>query len=174
MNENKTSASTVKKKAKRGKFNLMDFLIIIVLLAVIALIVNSFFSTSFLKKITSDKTVEIQYAIEVQGVDEAYLRNISENDVVLDSVSKSDIGTVTAVDYSTQYTELVCNEEENVGVLSPVAGKYNVIITVSATAQYKSGEGYTVNGTRIAVGEKINARFPNYVCEGYCISIPLD
>lgn len=174
MNENNSSSSTAKKGTKRGRFNLIDFLIILVLVAVIALLVNSFFPTSFLKKITSDKTLEIQYAIEVQGVEEAYLQNISENDIVLDSVSKSNIGTVTAVDYSTQYTELVCNEADNSGVLSPVVGKYNVIITVSATAQYKEGEGYMVNGTRIAVGEKISARFPNYVCEGYCISIPLN
>ena len=41
-------------------------------------------------------------------------------------------------------------------------------------AKFEKGEGYTVNGVRIAVGEKINARFPEYVCEAYCISIPRD
>ena len=112
--------------------------------------------------------------LELTGVDEAYIDNIVENDVVIDSVSKSNLGTVAAVDYSIQYTELAYNENESVGVLTPVAGKYNVIVTVNATAQYEQGKGYSVNGTRIAVGEKINARFPNYVCECYCISIPLD
>ena len=133
-----------------------------------------FLPSSAIRSITADKTVEIDYAIEIIGVDEEFIDNIKQDDTVLDSVSKSNLGTVTAVDYSIQYTELKYSEEEDSGVLSPVLGKYNVIVTVSATAEYEEGKGYSVNGTRIAVGEKINARFPDYVCEGYCISIPLD
>lgn len=174
MNENNSSGTSPKKTVKKGKFNLIDFLLIVIILAVIASLVYVFLPYSFVKNITADETLEIQYTLELTGIDEEYLESIKENDIVLDSVSKSNIGTVAAVDYSIQYTELVYNETEKVGLLSPVAGKYNVVVTVSATARYEEGEGYSVNGTRIAVGEKINARFPNYICECYCISVPLD
>ena len=174
MSENVSSNKSVKKRTKKGRFNLIDFLLIVIILALIAGIVYVFIPSSLVSRVTADETYEIQYTLELTGVDEAYIDNILENDIVIDSVSKSNLGTVAAVDYSIQYTELAYNENESVGVLTPVAGKYNVIVTVNATAQHEQGKGYSVNGTRIAVGEKINARFPNYVCECYCISIPLD
>ena len=57
------------------------------------------------------------------------------------------------------------------GVLAEYPDKYNVIITISAEASYAAEKGYSVNGTRIAVGEKMSLRFPDYVGEGYCIGV---
>ncbi len=173
MNGNNNPTPVKKPRGiKQGKFNLIDFLLIVIVILIIGALVYVFLPTSIIKNITAEKSEEIQYSIEILGVDEQFLDNINENDVVLDSVTKSNIGTVTAVDYGIQHTQLEYDGEK--GVLSPIVGKYNVIVTISATAEFEEGEGYTVNGTRIAVGEKINARFPNYVCESYCISIPLD
>ncbi len=174
MNENSLVGAGIKKSVRKRKFNIIDFLLILIVIAVIASAAYIFFPSSIIRNITADKTEEIQYTLELTGVDEEYLESIKEGDTVLDSVSKSNIGTVDAVDFGIQHTELVYSESNKAGVLSPVSGKYNVIVTVSAAAKYKEGEGYSVNGTRIAVGEKINARFPNYICECYCISIPLD
>lgn len=174
MSEGISLNKSTKKKSKKGRFNFIDFLLIIIALLLVAGIVHVFIPKTLIGRVTADKTYDIQYTLELTGIDEAYVNKIAENDTVIDSVSKSNIGTVAAVDYSIQYTELAYNELEAVGVLTPVAGKYNVIVTINATAQYEQGKGYSVNGTRIAVGEKINARFPNYVCECYCISIPLD
>ncbi|MBO7310250.1 MAG: DUF4330 domain-containing protein [Clostridia bacterium] len=171
MNDNN---SATKKAKHKGKFNFIDFLLVLIVLAIIAALVYVFLPSSHIKRVTSDKTLDMQYTIEILGVDEQYISNIVENDTVIDSVTKSNIGTVTAVDYSMQYTELAYDEESSTGVLTPIAGKYNVVVTISATAEYEEGTGYTVNGTRIAVGEKISARFPNYICECYCISVPLD
>ena len=174
MSEIKSSNKSTKKKVRKGRFNLIDFLLIIIVLAIIGGLVYVFLPASVIGRVTADAKYDIQYTLELTGVDEAYINNIAENDTVIDSVSKSNIGTVAAVDYSIQHTDLAYNESAGIGVLTPVAGKYNVIVTINATAHYEQGKGYSVNGTRIAVGEKINARFPNYVCECYCISIPLD
>lgn len=173
MKENVNSSSKNTRKAKAGRFNFIDFLLIVVILLIIVAMVYVFLPGSIISKLTADKTVKIDYSIEITGVDEKFIENIKENDVVLDSVSKNSLGTVTAISYNMQH-ELKYNEEENVGVLSQVKGKYNVIVTISATGEYEEGHGYSVNGTRIAVGEKINARFPDYICEAYCISIPRD
>lgn len=174
MNGIQNSTSKNNGGKKKGKFNIIDFLIILVILLLIAAIIYVFLPSSWIQKISSDKSVDIQYTIEIKGVDEAFLNNIREKDIVLNSVNKSNIGTVTAVDYSTQHTQLEYNQSEQIGVLSVVPDKYDVIVTISATAEFTEAQGYTVNGTRIAVGEKINARFPDYVCEGYCISVPIN
>ena len=174
MNENKLSGTSPKKTEKKVRFNFIDFLLIVIVLAIIASLVYVFLLSSLVKNITADETVEIQYTLELMGIDEKYLENIKEGDVVLDSVSNSNIGTVEAIDYSPQHADLVYDEENKVGILSPIAGRHDVVVTISATARYEAEDGYSVNGTRIAVGEKISARFPNYVCECYCISVPLD
>lgn len=176
MNDNNNAASAVKKRLprKKGSFNIIDFLIIVIALLVIGTVVYVFMPSSVIKNLTADKSETIHYSIELLGVDESYLECIKENDVVLDSVSKNNIGTVTAIDYGIQHTRLEYNEQESAGVLSPIAGKHNVIVTITTTATFEQGEGYSVNGVRLAVGEKIYARFPNYSCEAYCISVPIN
>ena len=59
-------------------------------------------------------------------------------------------------------------------VLSAHEGKYNVIVTITASGNYKEGEGYSVNDCRIAVGEKMSLRFPNYIGEGYCVALSVE
>ena len=173
MSVNKDTGLKSKSRSNAGRFNLIDLLLIIIALVMVAAVVYVFLPTSWIKGVLSDDSISIQYTIEIQGVDEALLKNINENDVVIDSVSKSELGIVTAVDYSTHYTMLQYDETKQSGVLSVVPNKYNVIVTITADAEFISGEGYSVNGTRIAVGEAIKARFPNGAFEGYCISVPV-
>ena len=165
--------NSTKGARKGGKFNLIDFLLILVILLTVVALIYVFLPTSWIKRITADESAEIQYTVEFQAVDEEFINNIKEDDNVLDSVSKTGLGTVSAVDYSIRYTELTYNDDGQ-GVLVEYPGKYNVHVTIAADADYTEGEGYYVNGTRIAIGEKINARFPNYLGEGYCILISVD
>lgn len=171
MNENANVKSTKKKKVR---FNIIDLLLILIAVSVVAALLYVFLPNSFIKNIFADDNVTIQYAIEFKGVDEAFLESIKENDIVINSVTKAEIGTVTAVDYSTQYTELKYDEESGNAVLSVVPNKHNVIVTITAQATYDADKGYTVGGLRIAVGELIATRFPNFTGEGYCISVPIN
>ena len=173
MNNNNTSVVQKNVTRKDATFNFIDFLLIVVILLIVAALIYVFLPSSLIKGLFADDTVEIQYTIEIKGIDENFLSNVKENDVVINAVSKSNIGTVTAVDYSTQYTILEYNEASQSGVLSVVPGKYNMVITINASAHYTEGEGYTINGTRIAVGEQISLRFPSFVGKGYCISVPV-
>ena len=171
MNEN---ANVKAAKKKKMRFNIIDFLLIVIAVAVLAALLYVFLPNSFIKGIFADESVTIQYAIEFKGVDEAFLESIKENDIVIDSVTKAELGTVTAVDYSTQYTELKYDEETGNGVLSVVPNRHNVIVTITAKAAYDADKGYTVGGLRVAVGELIAVRFPNFTGEGYCISVPIN
>ena len=94
-----------KAKQKKG-FNFIDFLIILIVLAIVGGIVYLFSPISFLKKATSAIEGTLDYTVEIRNVDIAFIDNIKENDIAIDSVSKNTLGTVSAVDHNTKYTEL--------------------------------------------------------------------
>jgi len=47
--------------------------------------------------------------------------------------------------------------------------RYNMLITITVECSYEEGVGYTVHNRRVAVGEQMSLRLPNFLCEGYCI-----
>ncbi len=167
----KVKTDEVKSVKMRHRFNFIDFILILLAAFVIFTAINIVSPMSILDKLNSDPTHTIHYTVEILGVDDEYIEKVKENDAVVDSISKHSLGTVVAVDYNTRHTVLEYDETQNAGVLSVYPDKYDIIITVTAKASYKSGEGYSVNGHRIAVGERVSLRFPDYVGEGYCVGI---
>lgn len=167
----KVKTDEVKSVKKRHRFNFIDFILILLAIFVILTAINIVSPRSIFDKLKTDTTYKIHYTVEILGVDGEYIERIKDNDAVVDTVSKHSLGSVTAVDYSTQHTVLEYDETQNAGVLAVYPDKYDIVITITAQASYNSGEGYSVNGRRIAVGEKLSMRFPDYVGEGYCIGI---
>ena len=167
-NKNAVDASNAKKQRKR--FNLIDFLILLFVLAFVFVVINVFSPTSFFKKIRYDAEKTLTYAVEFRAVDKEFIDKILENDKVIDSVSKHSLGKVRAVE-KYEYTTLEYDSVNGNAVYAAHADKYNVVVTITATATYRAGEGYSVNDCRIAVGEKLALRFPNYSGEGYCINL---
>ena len=164
------------KKKKQGRFNLVDFLIILIVLLLLGSVVYLFSPISLVRRLLAEEEKNIYYTVEFQGVDEEFIGKITENQMVVHSVSKNTMGTVTAVDYNTRYTELqfIENEGEISGVLAEYPNRYNVVVTVYCSSKYADGVGYSVNGQRIAVGEKLSLRFPDFAAEGYCIGLSQD
>ena len=177
VNTNPTSPS---KKNKNGRFNFVDFTLIVILLLVIGLLVYSFSPISLIKKWTNKDTRNIQYEVEFTNVDEEFIYMIKADTSVSDAITKSSVGTVTMVN-STKYVEYKTVEtvrqegEEEITEYTVVPveypNKYNLTVTITVAADFSEGTGYTVNSTRIAVGEKMSLKFPNFKCEGYCVGI---
>ena len=171
------SNTTVKAhKNKRKGFNFVDFLIILIVLAIIVAAVYLFSPISALKKLSEKTTGTLNYTVEIQNVDIEFIEKIKENDTVIDSVSKNTLGTVIAIEHNTKYSELNYrtnseNPSQYEGYIVEYPDKYNVTVTVSAQADLLSGQGYTVSNCRIAVGEKLSLRFSDFVCEGYCVYV---
>lgn len=161
------------RKKKTGHFNFIDFILIVLVCAILAAVIYIFAPFSKLRTQFANDSKTVEYTIEVLGVDEAFINKIKENDTVIDSVSKNKLGTVTAVDYNTKYTELqyVQQGDQKVGVLAEYPHKYNITVTISVSADYVAESGYSVGNVRIAVGELYSLRFPDYACEGYCIGL---
>ena len=149
-------------------------MLVLIILLVISTVIYVFAPLSWIRNLSATQTRNIQYTIEIVGVDEDFIDAIQEEDVVINSITKNNLGKVDAVDdYKPNYTELqyVQNGTKVEGVLSKHPSRYNIIVTISATASYVEGEGYSVNATRIAVGEKLALRFPDFTCEAYCIGL---
>ena len=172
---NSNSKPQRQKSNRRYKFNFVDLILILLCVAIIAGCAY-IFSPNFKFDLFSKKeAVDLQYVVEIQGVDEEFIEKIKENNAVIDSVSKNSMGTVVAVDYSTKYSELSYTkiEDEYVGVLVEHPTKYNLIVTITATGEHEKEAGYSINACRIAVGERLNLKFPDFTCECYCIAIDI-
>jgi hypothetical protein len=163
------SDGVVRKRAVR--FNFIDVLIILAVLLIVAIVVNIFVPLSFFGKLNKTTERQIQYTVEITALDESFIDKVAENQTVIDSVSKYTLGKVMTVDCNTHYSELKYNENEASGWLSPYTDKYNMLVTITVLAEYTEGEGYSVGDRRIAVGEKMSLRFPNFAAEGYCIAL---
>ena len=85
------------KKTKR-KFNFIDFLILLLILTVLVVAVFTIASWSSIEKLLTSSQVSLQYTVELRGVDAEFMNNIKTGDTVTDSVSKTELGSVTRVD----------------------------------------------------------------------------
>ena len=168
---NDTVGDTPKKVTRARNFNIIDALIILAVILLGAIVINIVVPSGLWGDLFKGSTKTIQYTVEFTGVDRDFVDNIVENDTVVDAVSKFALGTVTAIDNNSHYRVLGYNEERDEGGYTTYQDKYNVLITITVTANYEEGVGYTVGDRRIAVGEKLTLRFPNYVDEGYCIGV---
>ena len=167
--KNKNTAAAPRAPRVKRRFNFIDVLIILAIVLLGAIVVNLFFPQSVFK--TNNAKREIQYTVEFLGVDESLIDKIKENDIAIDSVSKSSVGSVILVDRNTLYSELKYDENNKKGKFAVYEDKYNVLVTISVMADYSEGEGYSVGGRRIAVGEKLSLRLSDYAGEGYCINL---
>lgn len=175
---NKINNIEDKNKKIKHKFNIVDFLIILLIMTIIVTSIYAIVSWSDIKAIWSTSSKELQYVVELRGVDDKFINNIKKNDIVIDAVSKSQLGTVQSADSMEPYYVLnyeIKTAEDGTqsynGVIAKDKTKYNITIYISATAEYEKDVGYTVNGRRIAVGEVLELRFPNFASTAYCVSI---
>ena len=175
MNRKEKKKNNKSAEKKQRNFNFVDFLLIVIVLAIVAGAVYLFTSGTILDKFRKDTEGTLTYEIEINGVSEDYLNKIKENDVVINAVTKNSLGTVSAVDNNTKQTILgyEYDEEKNDyrGVPLEYSDRYTVRVTVTATAKYVKGDGYFINNCRVAVGEHMSLHFPDFAAEGYCISL---
>ena len=78
MNGNNESGIISKSNSNKVRFNFIDVLLIIIALLVVVTIIYVLLPTSWINNLLADDTVSIEYTIEIQGVDEALLKNIKD------------------------------------------------------------------------------------------------
>ncbi len=163
------TAASKKTKKRNGRFNFIDFLLIVIILAVIA-VALIYLVPGLTERMVSSGETEITYVLEFRGVDADFIANIQNGDGVYSASKNFKIGTVKSV-ATDSYTSLVYDPATNSGVLTEHPTLKTLIVTVKATAVYDIGEGYSVNGERIAVGREYYVRTPNFTGTAYCVEV---
>ena len=166
---NKTTKA--KSARKNGRFNFIDAILILLILAVVAAIV-AYFLPGISSYFDQGEDYDITYVIEFRGVDSEFVSKILADDVVYDSTYNYKIGTVTAVE-NDNYNVLTYNEESGVAEYKPHPELKNIIVTVVGKAKYTAADGFLINGQRIAVGKLLHVKFPEFSGSGYCIDVAL-
>lgn len=158
-----------KTKEKRAwRFTALDLILLLVVAAVIALAVY-FFGPFRQNDASAETTVNIEYTIEIKGIEDNYVGNIRVGDAVIDSVTKKGIGTVSAVE-NTPMIEYLLDSEEGVIEEKEYPGYANMLVTISCPAT-RSEKGYTINGYRVAIGVLHYLQMPRFQGSGYCIGV---
>ena len=149
----------------KKKFNFFDFFIIAFSLLLVAgavwFIGRNDAQTGTLSK--------IQYVVEMQNLTEDKFSSIAIGDKILDSVGKSDIGVVSAVE-KVPYTINVYNTVSGKMESVEMEGRYSLLLTVEAYADV-TDEAINVGSYRVAVGKGISVQSRHFVGTGYCISV---
>ena len=158
-------------KRKRGMFNLVDlmFVLAVVLIVVIVFFLLDPFSLNTFGE--TEKQVVLEYTVQIDYVEASLTDNIRLGDLVTYAANKATFGRVSAVKNDILYSEAYYNAEADVVSMKEYPDKYNLQITVTTDAVFEKGVGYTVKGTRMAVGGEYSLMFPNFVGSGYCIGM---
>ena len=169
--ENVRYVKTTRAKStrKNGRFNFIDAILILLILAVITALVM-YFLPGIRSYFTNEDYENVVYVIEIKSVESEFVSKIQINDVVYDATRSYKIGTVKNVEVG-DCSELVYNEGTGLAEMKQHPELKNITVTVVCDAVYTNGEGYSVNGQRIAVGRKYDLRFPEFSGSGYCVDM---
>lgn len=153
------------------KFNIMDVLILLGIVAVAAVLLYVFVlsENTPVDSLAGNEATKVTYVIEISGVDDIYTDKISVGETLIDSSKKMNIGTIVAVE-SQPYVYLGKNLNAGTMELTTVEGKSTIYITVEADA-VMSGFSYNIGGYTIYVGQQVTLSLPHFVGVGYCISL---
>ena len=154
---------------RKVRVNGMDLVILAVILAAVALLLYVFVWSDESTDASQTQYTDITYVVEIKEIDERYAGMVKVGQQIEDAVKHGALGTVAGVEVQ---TTLVPKYDETTGkeVYSPVPGKINLYITVTAEAAISS-LGYSVSGEMIRVGKHISMQCPELLCHGYCIKL---
>ena len=153
---------------KKVKFNIMDALILIAVLAVAAVLLYVFvFSES--GEGLNDDAYTLTYVVEISRLNEEFADRVAVGDAVVESAKKLPIGTVVAIEKH-PHEHLGEKAKDGSVTLTTVEGFCDLYVTIEAPASL-SGISYNINGYELRVGTKIYLSFSDLVSEGHCISL---
>lgn len=171
----RTLTSPPAEKKRRGLFLLMDLLLLLCIVSAAFFLILAF---TPLRLGTDAEQREVVYTVELAGVEKDFVSLLQEGDVVTDAATGVVIGTVSEIRirpyeaYTTLPTTDVDAELGKHVVRKTTNEDLNTVtVTVRVGADYKVGEGYAVQGRRIAVGAEYELQFPAYAGKGVCLAL---
>ena len=167
--ESKEFSETSGSRKKEYRFNVIDGVLILVILAAAAALVYILAGNNIL---SGGKNVGILYTVEIPLLKNEFVSAVNQmqqGTEMTDSVRGYNIGEIQAVKVDAASTNSD-NPTKGVVEQKPYPDYSKVTITVKAQAAKGPG-GYSVNGKIIMVGELVDFRTPYFVSYGYCTSV---
>ncbi len=165
----------MEQKRKKVRFNLIDTIIVIFILAVIAVAAYFLFGNFEFTFDRGDK--DIQFEIRIENVRKESLESLENQSLLAsgttlrNSVTGEEIGTISSVrtEKSRYYGGLVQGEEGYTLGTMESENVYDVYITVSAVAERDDRNVYTVDDIRVVIGEAVHFKVKSYAATAYIV-----
>lgn len=155
---------------KKAKFNLLDALIIILMLALIGTVIYGLFGG--FRDPESEGPSEFTFDVKLSNVQETALSLIAEGMTVKDSVTGESIGTIVAVktEKSRYYGGIQTNENGIYSlIVSNYPDEYDVYVTISASAEKDKRDIFYVGDIRMLVGETVHFQVRSFSAVSYIV-----
>ena len=168
MDNKKLSQPENAKLKKAYKFNMIDFILILFIIAAAAMLVYIMLGNN---PFAENEKVEILYDIEIPLIRNELVSAVNKmpGAKLTDSARHYELGIVQSVKIEAGYRNEM-DLEAGVVYRKPFPEHSRVVITVKAEA-VKTESRYQVNGRTVMVGISLNFRTPSFVSYGNCISI---
>ncbi len=170
---------TKKNETKKHKYNFIDFVLIIVALAIVA--VGAYFIVKGVVPQTTESA--ITFTVEVHDVDNEAVNDIGIGDLISYLDTKTYLGTVKKITVTPEKVECVVNEtvealNEQGETVTSVEKKVKTVdsslystVSITLTAVADTSVGIEVNGVQILSGETIAIYSRNFAGTGMITAI---
>ncbi len=151
-----------------GKLNMVDFIIILVLLALVGGVYYVFFGGSDKQVVETSKVL---YEFEITNVNKAFVDAITPGDPIRDNIRGNEIGKVVS---KASRNATMLNEDLINGryVIADVPDMYDVVITIEGQANITPAN-IIVGGAEIKVGKRFSIKGKGYANQGFVTKITL-
>lgn len=153
---------------KRKRFNFIDVILLIVILAILSVFVYIGFKAYDNYYLKEASGTSIRYEILVEDISNDIKYTINSGDTVIETQTLTIVGKV--VSYEANPSEFVGVDRKGQSVLSEHPTKSDILITVEVKATGIGGT-YDINGYGITVGKEMNFRIPGLSATGKCVSV---
>ncbi len=148
---------------RKRKPNIIDFVILLAVLAVLAAVVYGVVIHP-----GGQEEVRIRYVLEVPEIQTEFCSKVVAEKPVFSYTDEREIGVVTAV--STAPTYFKGTDKEGNPVYTEMEDRSILYVTIEADA-LQTDTGYIIGGLTMQAGTSLTVRFPELYCEAQCINV---
>lgn len=163
--------NTVRVERRRGKFNIIDALVIVVVLLLAALVLRLIDPLGFFED-ASEREAVLRYTVLFESVDDSLAAAVREGDSATGSPEGGYMGSVKSVEVGKAVRWAV---SESTGMMEAIEvdGKSDIRVEIEIECIWRDGVGYitAADGTQLACGEDMSLAFPELSANGVCVAL---
>ena len=153
---------------KKRKINALDFLLIILITAVIATTVVTIIKGDPKNSATGNKN--ISYTVTLPILSKTIVDNITVGDTIYDCDSNQNLGTVETVEIIP--INATINDENGESSKVELSDKVTVKLIIK-TSVFENDSSYSIGSYRLMVGNNVSFKTEKYILSGKCTAISL-